>query len=80
MTPMTTDDVADLAEARRLAANGQGAAIRERVRVPQVAVASAIGVSPSVVNKWERGRRTPTGLAAVEWVRLLRRLAADDDR
>jgi DNA-binding transcriptional regulator YiaG len=71
---MNTNDVRDLAHARRLAASGEGRAIREQAQVPQSAVAAAIEVTPSAVNRWEAGTRVPRGRAAIRWVRLLRRL------
>jgi len=67
-------DVRDLAEARRLAASGEGKAIREQAGVPQTAVASAIRSTASAVCRWESGSRVPTGMAAVRWARLLRTL------
>jgi DNA-binding transcriptional regulator YiaG len=75
MEHLPTVVVLDLAEAVRLSRTGEGRSIREAAGVPQTAVGAAVGVKASTVHRWESGERTPTGDAAVQWVRLLRLLA-----
>jgi DNA-binding transcriptional regulator YiaG len=74
---MRNRDVLDLADAVRLAASGEGRAIRLRAKVSQAALSSAVGIEPSTVCRWEAASRVPTGQAAARWARLLRTLEAD---
>ena len=43
---------------------------RERLGITQAQAASMLGVSKSVIKKWESGMRTPQDLAATEKSRL----------
>ena len=68
-------DLFDLAEAVRISRDGSAKALRHDLGLAAIAVGAPCGVTASAVTRWENGLRRPTGRAAVEWVRLLRRLA-----
>ncbi len=60
-----------LAEARRLAKNGDGRRIRQAAGLSQPEVARAIGTTHVTIGRWERAERVPRHEAAVRWVELL---------
>lgn len=51
--------------------NGDAVRIRQAADVPQVAIGRDVGVSAACVSKWESGKRTPTGEAALRYLRVL---------
>lgn len=71
---MTPNDLIDLADARRAALDGSARAIRLSAGLSETEVGGAAGVAGPTISRWERGLRQPRGLAAVRWIRLLRRL------
>jgi transcriptional regulator with XRE-family HTH domain len=71
-----TDELLDLAEAVRLSRSGLGRSIRLAAGVSAQVVAEACGISASALTRWEQGKRTPSGKAAVRWTRILREFAA----
>lgn len=70
------DHVLGLAKARRLAATGEGRAIRVAAELSLADIASPIGVSSATIYRWETGARQPRGDAAVAWAALLDALVA----
>jgi transcriptional regulator with XRE-family HTH domain len=44
---------------------------RLRARMLQCWLAEAVGVSPSVLSRWERGRTVPPDYALKRWARAL---------
>lgn len=71
---MTPNELHDLADARRAALDGSARAIRLSAGLSETEVGGAAGVAGPTISRWERGQRQPRGLAAVRWIRLLRRL------
>ncbi len=69
--PMSTEELLILSRARRMAKTGEARAVRLAACVTQTAVAESIGVSQSLFNHWEAGRRNPTGRAGIRYGRLL---------
>jgi DNA-binding transcriptional regulator YiaG len=65
-----------LVEARRLAASGEGKAVREGAGLSLHEVAAAISLSVSGLFRWENGERIPRGERAVAWAEFLEQLAA----
>ena len=63
-----------LAEVRQWAASGTARAIRERARLAEGDIATAVGVSLPAVSRWERGLRVPRGQAALRYHALLQSL------
>ena len=70
----TVRDATLLAEARLAAATGEARALRTNARLSLSDVARVCGVDPSTVHRWESGKRTPRGLAAMRYARLVRSL------
>ena len=64
----------ELAELRRSLRSGEAKKIRQDAAVSQSEMARDIGVTPGAFSHWESGTRTPTGDAAIRYLRLLRRL------
>jgi DNA-binding transcriptional regulator YiaG len=64
----------DIARAHRLARSGQGERIRKAAGLSLAEEARGVGVHPTCVWAWERGKARPTGDRAVRWVRFLDRL------
>ena len=58
----------------RLARSGQGERIRKAAGLSLAEEARGVGVHPTCVWAWERGKARPTGDRAVRWVRFLDRL------
>ncbi len=54
-------------------------ALRTRFGLTLEDVATAVGVNPSTVSRWEQGVRTPRASLVPSYVELLERLAALDD-
>jgi DNA-binding transcriptional regulator YiaG len=76
---MTIDsmDIAELDELSRLRSflqTGEARRIRERAGLSLGEVARGLGVSPSTLHRWEGGKRSPRGEAALRYWQLLRRL------
>jgi DNA-binding transcriptional regulator YiaG len=60
-----------LARVRELAASGRARELRLAARLSQTEIADACGVAPSLVSRWESGRRRPRGRAAHIYVAIL---------
>jgi len=76
---MTYGDIRALALAKRAARDGTGRQLRIALGASQSAFASACGVSPATVTRWENRSRTPSGAAAIRYGRLLQRFGLKDD-
>jgi transcriptional regulator with XRE-family HTH domain len=50
---------------------------RERARLTQAEVGSAVGVNAATISRWEGGSRQPRGDAGDRYVRLLDRLTVE---
>jgi transcriptional regulator with XRE-family HTH domain len=61
-------DIAALVQARRLARDGSGRALRERAELSVREMAHDIGVDVATLSRWERGECRPRRDAAVRWV------------
>ena len=66
----------DIAEIRRMVADGEVGPIRVAARLHKTEIARSLGVSHSALCRWEKGSRMPSGDVAVAYLRLLKRLAA----
>ena len=73
---MNSKQTLKLVQARRLAASGEGKAVRERAGLSLREVAAPMGLSVSALFRWENGERIPHGERAVAWVEFLEQLAA----
>lgn len=62
---------------RRLPEPEVRALLRKRAHLTQREIASALGVDPPTVSRWESGRRAPGGERLEAYVELLDRLAAE---
>jgi transcriptional regulator with XRE-family HTH domain len=51
--------------------------LRERVGIPQTALAQAVGVDRATVSRWETGEREPRDKHLARYVEVLDRLAAE---
>ena len=71
---MTTRQVLQLTEARRLLRSGEAREIRHAAGLSLHEVARVCGVTPGAVSRWEQGERRPTGDAAVQFANLLARI------
>lgn len=71
-----TYPVDKLARARQLAASGEGRRRRIAADLSLSEIAAEVGVSHGTVWKWETGRRRPTGLPAIKYLRALDKLAS----
>jgi DNA-binding transcriptional regulator YiaG len=69
-----TDD-ALLADAREFARNGEGRRVREKSGVSLEELAAAAGMSVVDLMAWELGDLEPHGVAAEDYVRVVRRLS-----
>jgi DNA-binding transcriptional regulator YiaG len=75
MTGMSIDEL--VAEVRQRHAFPEPAvrkAIREAVGIPRTRIASALGVTPTTVWRWETGEREPRGDLRARYGELLMRL------
>jgi hypothetical protein len=75
---ISQSELFDLIEAVRMGRDGSARDLRIRLGLSARDIASLCPVSPSALSRWETGERRPTGLPAVNWVRLLRRLGEAD--
>ena len=76
--PIGVPDPVAIAKGRRLAASGAGRALRVAAGLSLRDLARALGTSPAVVSRWERGQRVPHADMAEQWVTLLGRLQKED--
>jgi transcriptional regulator with XRE-family HTH domain len=53
---------------------GAARSLRQSSGLSEQDMATAIGVTPSAIGRWERGERIPRGPRAVDYARLLQRL------
>ncbi len=60
-----------LARVRAAAASGEAQRLREEARLSISEVAADCGVDQSTVWRWENGRRTPRGQAALAYGELI---------
>lgn len=67
-------DLREITEARRLDP-AAARALRIAAGVGLREMASAIGVVPSTLSRWERGLRRPRSAAAVRWAEAVRNIA-----
>lgn len=65
-----TREILELARMRDMVASGIARELRTDAGLTLAEVARSVGVTPSCVHYWERGR-TPRGRAAVRYARLL---------
>lgn len=72
---MKQSDLLALAEMRGACKSGAARAAREAAELTQHEVAAACGVSAQAVSQWETGQRKARGGPALEYARLLQRLA-----
>jgi transcriptional regulator with XRE-family HTH domain len=63
-----------LMEGRAAARTGRGKAIREAAGLNRSEVARLVGVTPSMISRWESGGRFPGGETAIAYAKVLRRL------
>lgn len=63
-----------IARAKRFAASGEGRRIRKEAGLSQPQLADPIGVDPATLCRWESGKRSPRGEAALLWLDLLEEL------
>jgi len=75
---MTTRQMIELTEARRLLRSGEARRIRVAAGLSQPEIARTIGVSPSAISRWETGSRRPTGEPALAFAELLTSLRKAD--
>lgn len=67
-------DPIKLSDVRALTASGAARTIRTGARLSLSEVGAACGVGASAVHRWETGRRSPRGEAALRYGALLRAL------
>ena len=72
---MKAADLMLLVQVRESCQSGAARAARENARLTQREIGAACGVSARAVAFWESGRRTPTGPPALEYGKLLAKLA-----
>lgn len=72
---MNTTEAVSVAWVRSLCATGANAGIRIGAGLTLREVASPLKVSPTTVQRWERGTAKPTGRRAVDYAQLLRSIA-----
>ena len=75
-----TRDLILIARARQAAQSGEAAAIRRAAGLSLAEVATAIGVTPSAVCKWESGDRLPRSDVARRYAQLLEALDRETGR
>jgi DNA-binding transcriptional regulator YiaG len=64
----------DVVRGRQLATSGAGRKLREQAGLSLAEVATACGVYPSTVLRWETGARVPRDRHAIAYKELLERL------
>ena len=72
---MNKRDLALIADIRAELADGRARTARLAANVRLGEMASALGVTSAAVSQWESGTRSPSGVHALEYGRLLRQLA-----
>ncbi|MDQ2875839.1 MAG: helix-turn-helix domain-containing protein [Actinomycetota bacterium] len=72
---MRLTDAILLRDMRESCVSGTARQAREDARLTQLEVAEIVGVTPQTIHYWETGQRTPTGPRALEYGKLLVRLA-----
>lgn len=72
---MTADRITAIAKVRELARAGTAREVRIAACLSIEEVASAIGVAPTTVWRWENGQRRPHGSAALRYGKLLNKLS-----
>ncbi len=73
-------DVLDIARGRRLAASGDGRAVRLAAKITLTELAAQLGVSPSTLLHWERGDSAPRTDVATRYSELIERLRIELDQ
>lgn len=68
---MNTKQLGQIADVRRLIANGEAKRIRESADVSLSEIAQVCDVDNSTVSRWESGRRRPRGEFALRYGRAL---------
>lgn len=71
---MKVDSLSSIAWARRALRTGVARSIREAAGVSGGEFAAGVGVTPSAVSRWERGKRTPRAAEAERVAHALRSL------
>lgn len=72
--PLDTTELDRAIEIHRFLESGQARALRENAGLTIPLVARTVGISPSMVSRWERNERRPRGEAATRYLDLLRHL------
>jgi len=68
---MSTEDLARLAQVRKLIKSGQARRTREAAGISLAEMARAIGVDVSTLHRWETGKRRPRSAAALRYAGAL---------
>ena len=76
----TADDVQRLVWVRGLCASGAVRSLRHSAGLSLREVATAVGVSPTTVLRWEDGEARPTGRRALAYAEMLERLTQPSRR
>lgn len=63
-----------LAEVREMCASGRARRIRQAAKLSLSEVAEDLGVTFVTISRWELGKRSPRGEAALQYLDLLQRL------
>jgi DNA-binding transcriptional regulator YiaG len=71
---MTTDVLRRRLTARRWVSERTGRAERRRCCITAHELADLLGVCPTTVFNWERGRSSPRGVLAERWVETIENL------
>jgi DNA-binding transcriptional regulator YiaG len=58
----------------RYVQGGRAREIRRSARVPVRSIAADLGVTRTVINKWETGKVVPSSAHAAAWLNLLRKM------
>ncbi len=72
----TKRDVLGLARLRAMLRSGEAVKIREAAEITNPEMATALGVNPSTLYRWETGKCVPKGEKAKAYARLLAELIA----
>jgi transcriptional regulator with XRE-family HTH domain len=67
-------DVGRVSRVRHLFATGRARRMREKARLSIRELASAAGVSPSSLHRWETGQASPSPEGALAWAEAMRGL------
>jgi transcriptional regulator with XRE-family HTH domain len=71
---MTPEELVELRDVRAFVRTGRARQARLRAGLSLREVAESVGVSDAAVSRWEVADRTPRGLPAVRYWRLLQQL------